>query len=286
MAEEKPDFLEVDEPIGGQNFCLLSFVEPEDIIQNKEAFKTAKFLQSIAKEQDKDFKKFYEHYLDFQYKYHDDIERDFVKENTLKTNIRGLKVRGVYSSKEEADAKALRLQKKDSSFHVFVGQVGYWLPFNPIADKIEDEKFINDGLQELMEGYKQNAVNKDILYEEDKRDKLKRAAEELAKAKEEEEKNKQEELEKAKLADAESGENSVSEVVEEEQTEEQTEEQEQEQVEEQTEEQVEETASLDSSLKDTLQEVDPWLKNKVESVSISESDPESTDPVSEDDPKV
>jgi hypothetical protein len=52
------------------------------------------------------------------------------------------------------------------------------------------------------------------------------------------------------------------------------------------EEPVEETTSLDSSLKDTLQEVDPWLKNKVESVSISESDPESTDPVSEDDPKV
>ena len=164
----------------------------------------------------------------------------------------------------------MRLQKKDSSFHVFVGQVGYWLPFNPIADKIEDEKFINDGLQELMQGYKENAVNKDILYEEDKRDKLKRAAEELAKAKEEEEKNKQDELEKAKLADAESGENSVSEVVEE----------------EQGEEPVEETTSLDSSLKDTLQEVDPWLKNKVESVSISESDPESTDPVSEDDPKV
>ena len=166
----------------------------------------------MPKNKIKILKKYYEQYLDFQYKYHDDIERDFVKENTLKTNIRGLKVRGVYSTKEEADTKALRLQKKDSSFHVFVGQVGYWLPFNPIADKIEDEKFINDGLQELMQGYKENAVNKDILYEEDKRDKLKRAAEELAKAKEEEEKNKQDELEKAKLADAESGENSVSEV--------------------------------------------------------------------------
>ena len=266
MAEEKQDYLEVDDPIGGQNFCLLSFVDPEEIIQNKEAFKTAKFLQSISKEQDKDFKHYYEKYLDFQYKYHDDIERDFVKENTLKTNIRGLKVRGVYSSKEEADAKAMRLQKKDSSFHVFVGQVGYWLPFNPIADKIEDEKFINDGLQELMEGYKQNAVNKDILYEEDKRDKLKRAAEELVIAKEEEEKNKQEELEKAKLEDSDITENSVTEVVEEAVVEDSdiTEKSVTDVVEEAVEEESEVDAiGLDSSLKDTLLEVDPWLKNKV-----------------------
>ena len=272
MTEEKQDYLEVDDPVGGQNFCLLSFVDPEEIIQNKEAFKTAKFLQSISKEQDKDFKHYYEQYLDFQYKYHDVIERDFVKENTLKTNIRGLKVRGVYSTKEEADTKAMRLQKKDSSFHVFVGQVGYWLPFNPIADKIEDEKFINDGLQELMEGYKQNAVNKDILYEEDKRDKLKRAAEELAKAKEEEEKNKQEELEKAKNEDSDTVENSVTEVIEE--------------VGEEAGEVVgeevvnEDTIGLDSSLKDTLLEVDPWLKNKVSDNGYS------TEPVLVTEPKV
>ena len=147
MAEERQDFLEVDEPISGQNYCLLSFVEPEDVIKNKEAFKTAKYLQSLAKDKDKDFKDFYEDYLNFQYKYLDDIERDFVKENGLKTNIRGLKVRGVYSSKEEAEAKALRLQKKDSAFHFFVGQVGYWLPFNPLSDNIEDYKFINYFLQ-------------------------------------------------------------------------------------------------------------------------------------------
>ena len=48
--EEKTDFLEVDDPIGGQQFVCLSFVSPEDIIQNKEAFKTAKFLQSYAKD--------------------------------------------------------------------------------------------------------------------------------------------------------------------------------------------------------------------------------------------
>ena len=34
MSDEKTDFLEVDDPIGGQQFVCLSFVSPEDIIQN------------------------------------------------------------------------------------------------------------------------------------------------------------------------------------------------------------------------------------------------------------
>ena len=34
----KEDFLEVDDPIGGQNYVCLSFVDPDEIIQNKEAF--------------------------------------------------------------------------------------------------------------------------------------------------------------------------------------------------------------------------------------------------------
>ena len=280
MTEEKIDYLEVDDPISGQNFCLLSFIEPEDIIQNKEAFKTAKYLQSLAKDKDKNFKDYYEDYINFQYKYSDEIDRDYIKENGPKTNIRGLKVRGVYSSKEEAESKALKLQKKDSSFHVFVGQVGYWLPFNPIADKIEDEKFINDGLQELIEGYKQNAINKDILYEEDKRDKLKRAAEELAIAKEKERKRKEEEEEEERKRKEEEGEEDTStsssstnntvpvknnqeiltEVLEEDQDEEEDEDEEEEE---------RQSVNLDESLKDTLEDVDPWLKNKIDTQTLS-----------------
>ena len=42
------DYLEVDDPINGQNYVCLSFVSPDNMIQNKEAFKTAKYLQSIA----------------------------------------------------------------------------------------------------------------------------------------------------------------------------------------------------------------------------------------------
>ena len=36
--EEKVDYLDVDDSIPGQNYCCLSFVSPEDIIESKEAW--------------------------------------------------------------------------------------------------------------------------------------------------------------------------------------------------------------------------------------------------------
>ena len=45
---EKVDYLEVDSPIAGQNYVCMSFISPESLIQNKEGFKCAKFLQSCS----------------------------------------------------------------------------------------------------------------------------------------------------------------------------------------------------------------------------------------------
>ena len=183
--EQKVDYLEVDEPIPGQNFVCLSFVSPESIIQSKESFKVAKFLQSYAKDKDLDVKKLMKEYDDFTYKYSDELQRDFDKENNFQTNVRGLKVRGTYSTKEEAERRAKSLQNIDSDFHVFVGQVGYWLPWDPCADKIEDEHYIDTQLNEMMQKYKENNIDRDIFYEEEKRDKIKAAREEVIRKKKE-----------------------------------------------------------------------------------------------------
>ena len=56
--EEKIDYLEVDDQIPGQNYVCLSFVSPESMIESKESFKVAKFLQSVCKDKDMDFKNF------------------------------------------------------------------------------------------------------------------------------------------------------------------------------------------------------------------------------------
>ena len=185
-TEEKIDYLEVDETIPGQNYVCLSFVSPDSLIDSKEAFKVAKFLQSVCKDKDMDFKRVMEQYKDFSYKFQDELQKDFDEQNDFKTNIRGLKVRGTYNTKDEAEKRAKKLQTLDSDFHVFVGQVGYWLPWDPCADKIEDESFINSQLNDMMEKYKENNINKDIFYEEQKREKVQAAREEVLRKKKEE----------------------------------------------------------------------------------------------------
>ena len=191
MATE--DYLDIDPPINGQNYVCLSFVSPEDVIEDRHAFNVSKYLQSIAKSEGKDFDKLMSQYTDFCYKHEDSLQKEYDERNNFKTSVRGIKVRGVYQSKQEAELRASKLHKSDSNFHVFVGQVGYWLPWNPCADKIEDETFADSQLNELMTKYKENNVNKDIFYEEQKRDKIKAAQEERLRA--EKEKKAQESLE-------------------------------------------------------------------------------------------
>ena len=183
--EEKIDYLEVDDQIPGQSYVCLSFVSPESLMQEKEAFKVVKFLQSYCSDKKLKFDKVYEEYKDFTYKYNENLEKDFHEKNNFQTTMRGLKVRGVYNTRDEAEKRAKKLQTIDSDFNVFVGQVGYWLPWDPNADKVEDEHFQNTQLNDMMEKYKENSINKDLFYEDQKREKVKAAREEVIRKKKE-----------------------------------------------------------------------------------------------------
>ena len=163
MAEENCDYLDIDNPINGQSYCCLSFISPESMIDNRHAFNASKFLQSVCKSENMDFEKVMAQYKDFTYKHEDELQKEFDEKNNFKTSVRGVKIRGVYQSRQEAEMRASKLHKTDSNFHVYVGQVGYWLPWGPTADKIEDEHFTDTQLNELMQKYKENNVNKDIF---------------------------------------------------------------------------------------------------------------------------
>jgi len=253
--EEKIDYLEVDDTIPGQNYVCLSFVSPEALIESKESFKVAKFLQSVCKDKDMDFKKIMEQYKDFTYKFEDNLQKDFDEQNEFKTNIRGLKVRGTYNTRDEAEKRAKKLQTVDSDFHVFVGQVGYWLPWDPCADQIEDESFVNSQLNDMMEKYKENNINKDMFYEEQKREKVKAAREEvIRKKKEEAAAKKLENLSEEPIVE---GEEQVEDV--------KAEPEEPENVEVIEESVGDSKKELDEDLKKSLDEVDPWMANKLKS---------------------
>ena len=108
MSEEdkKIDYLEVDEQIPGQNYVCMSFLSPEKLIQNREAFNCAKFLQSYCKDQKLKFEEVYEKYHDFTYKHEEQLQRDFDEKNDFQTSLRGIKVRGVFDTRQAADAHA------------------------------------------------------------------------------------------------------------------------------------------------------------------------------------
>ena len=207
---EKVDYLEVDNPIPGQNYTCISFVSPDEMIKQKELFLFNKYmnqrcgeletnLSEIIKKCSDEVKnniqkdmidklklelkytydEFKSKYDDFKYKFNDELNSAFERVSDKKTSVRGVKVRGVYDSYGQAEKRAKELQRTDRSFHVFVGQVGYWLPWDPNADQVQEEEYLESELNNLMGEYKKNEINRDIFYEEQKREKLKDAAKKL-----------------------------------------------------------------------------------------------------------
>lgn len=172
LINGKEDFLSVDKPVPGQNFVCISFVSPEKTLIEKSNFNYYKFLKEKFN-YSFDFEKFqeeYKNYLDFNYKSLDD---EFSKQNNFQTSVRGIKIRGSYDTQREADIRAKVLQKIDPSFHVFVGQVGYWLPWDPNADQIEDQQYGEEQLNNLVSKYKENEILKEKFYEKEKSERIK-----------------------------------------------------------------------------------------------------------------
>jgi uncharacterized phage infection (PIP) family protein YhgE len=285
-TEQKEDYLDVDDPIAGQNYACLSFVSPEALIQKREAFNVSKFLQSYCKEQELEFKDIYSKYEDFSYKFSDKLQRDFDEQNKFQTSMRGVKVRGVYDTRQAAESRAKKLSTSDSSFHVFVGQVGYWLPWDPNADGVQDEVFQNSQLNDMMDKYQENNVSRDIFYDEQKREKVKAAREEVIAKKREEQEQKTLEaatdsesvLEELKegieeiVEGAEKVESGIEEVEEGVEKVEEGVEKVETAVKDATETLVKEVHKLDEDMTKSLEAVDPWLANKLSESTDKESE--------------
>jgi len=217
--EEVEDHLEVDKGIHGQNFACVSFLSPEKILKRKEEFtfynyhrcKTLEHMERLKtnmesliekavdnklkmidvahlkKNMEKgfnldtiSFEEWKEKYEDFLFSKEKDIGDIFDKANNFQTSVRGVKVRGTYDTYREAEIRAKVLQKLDPLFDVFVGQVGYWLAWSPNTNLMENQEHANDDLNTLMKGKKENAAQRDMFYEERKREMKEAAAKESA----------------------------------------------------------------------------------------------------------
>jgi PAS domain-containing protein len=121
-----------------------------------------------------------EAYEEFMFNKGKELEDEFHAANEFRTTVRGLKVRGSYSTHKEASVRAKKLQKDDPLHHVFVGQVGYWLPWDPNPNEIEDQQYAEKELNELMQKHKEQQEVKKELFEEEKARKVEAAKAEAA----------------------------------------------------------------------------------------------------------
>ena len=179
------DLCDEDAPLAGQKFACMSFVSPEKILKKREVFlfdqfvKQWDFTKSMSKFKD---------FLNFlSYKYNlkvDDIIADFndftkeeetkLKENTVEddyknfmdnnedslnekfqrahafqTSSRGLKIRGVYPTQDEAEFRCKKLREVDPNHDIYVGPVGMWIPWDPDAYKTGRIEFMEEELNQL-----------------------------------------------------------------------------------------------------------------------------------------
>lgn len=207
LEDIEEDHLDVDKPLPGQNYYCISFVSPEKVLKQKEFFmyyhyeqafykkirdmmdkslssiidgcedgkvdisdivKLKKNVIGACKEEEVNFTNFQAKFEDFRFRDEEKIGEVFDKENNFQTSVRGVKVRGVFDTKREADIRASVLQRLDSRFDVFVGQVGYWCPWDPNPHKIDDIEYLNQDLNKLVKEYKANEIKKDQFYQEQK----------------------------------------------------------------------------------------------------------------------
>ena len=183
-AGQVEDHLEVDAPIPGQQYVCLSFVSPEKVLPQKDAYFRTEFWKYLKDNHEAiDFnviENLEDLYATFMDQAETILEEKFHAAQDFQTTVRGLKVRGVYNTMREAEVRSKVLQKLDSHHHVFVAPVGYWLPWDPAADAVQDQVYQEEQLNELMRNYKQNEMKRDEYYAEQKNDRMKKAMEENA----------------------------------------------------------------------------------------------------------
>lgn len=89
----------------------------------------------------------------------------------------GMKVRGVFATREEAEAHVRKIMRFDNQFHIYIAEMYKWLPIPPDPNGIEDQEYSEKFLNDLMKGYKQSQLAAKQHFEHLKREKMEKGLE-------------------------------------------------------------------------------------------------------------
>jgi hypothetical protein len=192
VSTKEVDYLDEDKPIRGQNFVLVSFISPEDVIVNKEAYIFSKFIEKFSGDMKTLLESLKEKYpeqkdmvntivennnflfnhveMNEQFNFFksvnsEDLEKNYHFDNNFITSIRGIKVRGTFDTIEEAKNRCEFLKKIDNKFNIYIAQVGCWCPWSPNPECLENQEYAETQLNTLMKEYKKNMDNRDVVFE-------------------------------------------------------------------------------------------------------------------------
>lgn len=211
------DLLEEDKAISGQKFVCVSFVSPENTLKRRELFMFESFLKDydfsksmekfsqflnflsykynlnfetlmndmheFVKSEKDDLKTtdIYDSYKTFLDNHENELDDEFNKQNNFQTSVRGLKVRGSYSTQEEAELRCKLLREVDPNHNVYVGPVGVWMPWEPEAYKTARVEYLEDELNQLMHEKNLNEAKAKREFEKRIQDTKRKAIEENVK---------------------------------------------------------------------------------------------------------
>ena len=89
--------------------------------------------------------------------------------STQKSEQMGMKIRGVFASVDEAHAHAKKIMNSDNVFDTFVCSLYEWVLVPPDPEKITDEHYCDEKLNDIISGYKKNQLYAKEHFEERKR---------------------------------------------------------------------------------------------------------------------
>ena len=78
--------------------------------------------------------------------------------NVIKSehNVRAFKIRGVYSTEEQARKRCEDIRKFDKYHNVFIGNVGKWLPWDDDVSNVEEAVYAEKKLNDMMQSYRES----------------------------------------------------------------------------------------------------------------------------------
>lgn len=222
-GQENPKYVDLcdeDPSIAGQKFACMSFVSPEKILRKREVYLFEQFVKQweFSKSMERyfdfihfiaykykltaddllaDFNEFVKEegiklkksgieddYKNFMDKQEDKLNEQFSREHSFQTSVRGLKIRGVFGTQDEAEMKSKKLRENDPNHDIFVGPVGVWVPWDPDAYKTGRVEHLEEELNALHKEKLKNEEQAKKEFEERIRETKKKAiAENIEKAK-------------------------------------------------------------------------------------------------------